>query len=138
MWSGEVTMRPSAITLYGSIGTAGLHAYHWGQVLMARKGEMILANAAGKMATCRTAVILPGVHHAIVRGTTDGSIIVFPAESAGGCELARSPSPPDSPEAWARAGLRSPIDSTTSSSGPNTCHFPHRRRQSRHGTPPSK
>lgn len=104
IWLGETTMSSRGIVFRGAIGTTRLHMYHWGQLLTAEKGELVLANAAGEKVACHAAVIPPGVPYAKISGTPDGNVIVLPPESAAGSELARLASPPDSPEAWARAG----------------------------------
>lgn len=104
MWLGEMTMSRSGLVFHGAVGTTELHMYHWVKLLTADKGDLVLANAAGNMVSCRAAVIPPGVPHVQVRGTPTGKAIILPPESAAGSELARMASPPDSPEAWARAG----------------------------------
>lgn len=104
MWFGDMTVHSDKVVFHGAIGSAKSHLYHWVQVLTAKQGELILADAAGRAVACRAAVIPPGVRHAILQGTTDGTMILLPAESAEGMALAKSVSPPELPESWARAG----------------------------------
>ncbi|GAA2634399.1 helix-turn-helix transcriptional regulator [Actinomadura fulvescens] len=103
-WNGVATVRPGLLVYTGTVGTTTLHAHHSVQVFVARRGEIVMADAAGERLGCRAAVIPPDVPHAVVHGVDDALMMHFDPESAQGRELGRSPVPHDAVAGWVRAG----------------------------------
>ncbi len=87
MWSGTVRVRAGILELNGTIGTAALHAHRTVQVVIARAGELVLADAHGTVRRARAALIPPHREHAIVAGAPDGTLVLVDPELAAGQRL---------------------------------------------------
>lgn len=101
---GEMTIRPGVLAYRGGLSDAKLHAHHSVQVLIARCGEFVVADAAGTEVTCRATVIPADVAHAVVQGVVEGEMVHLAAESDDAAALSRTVARPQSAEAWAAAG----------------------------------
>ncbi|WP_194837043.1 helix-turn-helix transcriptional regulator [Nocardia sp. XZ_19_369] len=99
-----MTIRPGVLSYRGGLSPAKMHAHHSVQVLIARRGEFIVADADATMVTCPAAVIPADAAHEMVQGVVDGEMVQLAAESADGIELSRTVAQPESAEAWAAAG----------------------------------
>ncbi|MEU5883729.1 helix-turn-helix transcriptional regulator [Spirillospora sp. NPDC047279] len=104
VWSGAIAVRPGLLVYTGAVGTTGRHAHHSVQILIARRGEFVLGDAAGGRLGCRAAVVPPDVPHEVLDGVADALMVHLDPESAQGRELASRPAPHDAVAGWERAG----------------------------------
>ena len=103
-WGGVASLGPGWFRYAGVLGTAETHAHHTVQVIVARRGEVVLADASGARLGCRACVIPADVPHAVVRGVDEMVLTHLDPETPEGRELGRSVDPPHSVGAWSRAG----------------------------------
>ncbi|MFI9407828.1 helix-turn-helix transcriptional regulator [Nocardia sp. NPDC052316] len=99
-----MTIRPGVLSYRGGLSPAKMHAHHSVQVLIARRGEFIMADAGATIVTCPAAVIPADTAHEMVQGVVNGEMVQLAAESADGVELSRTVAQPGSAESWAAAG----------------------------------
>ncbi|MCX5210401.1 helix-turn-helix transcriptional regulator [Kitasatospora sp. NBC_00240] len=107
-WTGAATVRPGMLLFGGRIGAATMHAHHSVQLLVAARGELELADAAGLRVACRAVIVPADTAHSVLRGAAEGVLAQLDPDSVTGRELARRAQPPGCAAAWARAGAALP------------------------------
>ncbi|MBL1076823.1 helix-turn-helix transcriptional regulator [Nocardia sp. 2] len=103
-WSGTALLRPGLLLLDVDIGTAAPHSHHTVQIMVARDGEFVLADASGRSMRTHAAVVPPDRVHAIPESRARGLIIHVDPESADGRRLIDLVEAADAVGAWCRAG----------------------------------
>ncbi|WP_433654531.1 helix-turn-helix transcriptional regulator [Nocardia sp. CA-128927] len=105
-----MTIWPGVLAYRGGLSPAKTHAHHSVQVLIARRGEFVVADALGTEVACRATVIPADVAHAVLQGVVDGEMVHLAAESDDGVELSRTVRRPAFAGAWAEAGAALLVD----------------------------
>lgn len=104
VWSGTATVRPGLMVVSGEIGTATAHSHHSVQIMLARRGEFVLADGHGARQRSRAVVVPPDRTHAVIEGAADGLLIHIDPESHAARRLTHMIEIPDSVREWCRVG----------------------------------
>ncbi|NNH70411.1 helix-turn-helix transcriptional regulator [Nocardia uniformis] len=111
VWACAATLRPGLMVLSGEIGTAGTHAHHTVQIMLARRGEFVLADGRGARRRTHAVIVPPDRAHAVVEGAPDGMLVHVDPESGAGRRLTEIFSESDDIARWCAAGAAIADDS---------------------------
>lgn len=88
-WAGRARLRPGGILYGGTVGSAGAHAHHSVQVIVALGGdELVMAGPDGAPFRCRAYVVPAGVRHCVLGGVPRGVVLHYDPRSSAGLRLA--------------------------------------------------
>lgn len=110
-WAVAVQLRPGRLTFAGRLGSAHTHAHAAVQLLLAVRGEVLLADTGGHLAPVRAAVIPAGAPHTIRADHARGIMVYLdPAGRPARALAARVPTavaddPGGQVAAWQAAAL---------------------------------